>query len=105
METVRLGLASWERTMGAVDKVRDRLLRSTAALEEAGIPYAVIGGNAVATWVGKVDEAAVRFTRDVDLMIRRSDFQAAKEALERAGFVYRHAASIDMFLDGASVKA
>ncbi len=105
METVRLGLPSWERTLNAVDKVRDRLLRSTAALEEAGIPYAVIGGNAVATWVGKVDQSAVRFTRDVDVLIRRGDLEAAKAALEQVGFVHRHAKSVDMFLDGAGAKA
>ena len=51
METVPLGLPSWERTLQAVDKVRERLLRATAALEKAGMAYAVIGGNAVAAWV------------------------------------------------------
>jgi hypothetical protein len=61
MPTVPLGLPSWERTMRAVDKVRDRLLRATKVLDDAGLRYAVIGGNAVATWVGKIDEAAVRF--------------------------------------------
>ena len=78
---------------------------SVAALEQREVPYAVIGGNAVAEWVGRVDEAAVRNTRDVDILLRRSDFDAAKAALEAAGFVYRHAASIDMFLDGKGAKA
>ena len=54
-----------ERMVRAVEKVRERLLRSTAALEQAGVAYAVIGGNAVAYWVTRVDEAAVRNTRDV----------------------------------------
>jgi hypothetical protein len=53
MSIVPLGLPSWERTRHAVDKVRDRLLRATAALEQAGVAYAVIGGNAVAAWVGR----------------------------------------------------
>jgi hypothetical protein len=105
MNVVPLGLPSWERSFKAVDKVRDRLLRATAALEQAGVAYAVIGGNAVATWVGRVDESAVRFTRDVDLLIRRADLEAAKAALEPAGFIYRHAKSIDMFLDGPDAKA
>jgi hypothetical protein len=105
MTTVPLGLESWERTMRAADKVRDRLMRATAALEKAGIPYAVIGGNAVAAWVGRVDEAAVRFTRDVDLLLDRADLGAAKATLEAAGFVYRHSAGIDMFLDGPGAKA
>jgi hypothetical protein len=74
-------------------------------LDAAGIPYAVIGGNAVAEWVGRMDEAAVRNTRDVDILLRRADLESAKAALAAAGFVYRHAASIDMFLDGPEAKA
>lgn len=98
-------ISGWERTVLAVEQVRDRLRRAVAALDGAGVPYVVVGGNAVAEWVGRVDEAAVRNTRDVDVLIRRADFDAAKAALEAAGFVYRHAASIDMFLDGADAKA
>src|SRR5438128_11750032 len=105
MPSVPLGLPSWERTLRAVEKVRNRLLRATAALEKAGVAYAVIGGNAVAAWVGKVDQSAVRFTQDVDLLIRRADFEAVKAALAPAGFIYRHAARIDMFLDGPHAKA
>ncbi len=89
----------------AVEKVRERLERATVALEKAGVPYAVAGGNAVAAWVSRVDEAAVRNTRDVDIVLRRSDLDAAKTALESAGFVYRHVKSIDMFLDGPAAKA
>jgi hypothetical protein len=88
-----------------VEQVRDRLLRATAALEKAGVEYVVIGGNAVAAWVGQVDQSAVRFTQDVDILLRRSDLDAAKAALEPVGFIYRHAASIDMFLDGPDAKA
>jgi hypothetical protein len=89
-----------DRLERAVEKVRDRLLRSTAALEAAGIPYAVIGGNAVMAWVEQVDEAAVRFTQDVDLVLRREDLGRATEALAKAGFTHRRVAGIDMFLDG-----
>jgi len=89
----------------AVEKVRERLRRATAALEQAQVPYAVVGGNAVAAWVGEVDEAAVRNTQDVDILLRRADLDRAKEALAKVGFIYRHAASIDMFLDGPQAKA
>jgi hypothetical protein len=88
-----------------VEQVRERLLRATAALEKAGIAYAVIGGNAVAAWVGQIDQSAVRFTQDVDVLLRRDDFAAARGALESVGFIFRHAASIDMFLDGPDAKA
>ncbi len=87
MAILPVGLQSWERTIRAVELVRNRLLRATAALENAGIAYAVIGGNAVAAWVGQVDQSAVRFTQDVDLLILRSDLDATKAALETAGFI------------------
>jgi hypothetical protein len=93
-----------DRAVRAVEKVRERLLRATAALEAGGVPYAIIGGNAVAVWVAKADEAAVRNTRDVDVLLRRADLDAAKQALAPAGFIYRHVRGIDMFLDGPGSK-
>lgn len=89
----------------AVEKVRERLLRATGALEQAGIAYAVIGGNAVASWVSGVDESAVRNTQDVDILIRRIDLDAAAMALAQVGFIKRHVAGIDLFLDGPGAKA
>lgn len=90
----------WEQVAMAVEAVRDRLYRVTAALDAGGVAYAVVGGNAVAEWVGRVDRAAVRFTQDVDILLRRSDLPEAIAVLERAGFIYRHTAGVDFFLDG-----
>jgi Uncharacterised nucleotidyltransferase len=105
MGTHVISQLAWERMVTAVEKVRDRLRRTAQALEEAQIPYAIIGGNAVAAWVSEVDEAAVRNTQDVDILLRRADLDRAKEALGKAGFIYRHVKSIDMFLDGPGAKA
>jgi hypothetical protein len=66
---------------------------------------AVVGGDAVMAWVEQADEAAVRFTQDVDLVLLREDLDRAREALSKAGFVYRRAAGIEMFLDGPGAKA
>jgi len=99
------GDVSWERMIRAVEKVRERLRRAVAALEAEQVPYALVGGNAVAAWVSRVDEAAVRNTQDVDILLRRSDLPLAKAALAKAGFIYRHAKSLDMFLDGPNAKA
>ncbi len=96
---------SWQRMSNAVEKVRQRLLRAARALEQAKVPYAVAGGNAVAAWVSRVEEAAARNTQDVDIVLRRSDLSAARKALEQAGFIHRHAAGMDMFLDGPGAKA
>jgi len=64
-----------------------------------------IGGNAVAAWVSRVDETAVRNTQDVDILLRRSDLSVAIAAMAQAGFVHRHAAGLDMFLDGDNAGA
>jgi len=105
MADIKLGPISWERMIRAVEKVRERLQRATRALEAAGIPYGVIGGNAVAAWVSRVDESAVRNTQDVDILIERKDLEAAKTALAAVGFIYRHSAGIDFFLDGPGARA
>ena len=100
-ETVIVG---WERALIAAEKVKERLRRATRALDGAGVPYAVVGGNAVAEWVARIDEEAVRNTRDVDLLVRRADFAAARAALEAAGFVYHLLMDVDVFIDGPQGK-
>src|SRR3954454_816493 len=84
----------------AVERVRERLVRAAQALDAAAVPYAVVGGNAVAAWVATVDPAAVRNTQDVDVLLRREDLDAAERALAAAGFVRDELSGIEMFLDG-----
>ena len=103
--TVVPGPFSLERMVNAVEKVRLRLLRAAGALEAANVPYAVVGGNAVALWVSRVDESAVRNTQDVDILLRRADLDAARRAMEEAGFVHRSSAGMEVFLDGPGAKA
>ena len=93
-----------DRMERAVLKVRERLLRSTTLLNQLGVPYAVVGGNAVASWVATIDEGAVRTTRDVDLLIRRSDLPAIAAAFEQAGFVYFNVQGREMFRDHIDSK-
>ena len=76
-----------------------RLLREiTHVLDADGIPYAVIGGNAVASWVATIDDGAVRATKDVDLLIRRSDLDAAKVAAAKSEFDFHEVLGVPMFL-------
>jgi hypothetical protein len=100
MTTVRLHDFSWERMIAAVDAVRERACRIALALDRAGIQHAVIGGNAVAAWVARVDVEAVRNTKDVDLLVRREDFERVVEAAQSVGFVHHKVAGVDLFLDG-----
>jgi hypothetical protein len=102
MPAIDPALPILERMVRAVEKVRDRLLRLAAALEKAGVQYAVIGGNAVAAWVATVDESAVRNTQDVDVLLDRQEFNRTIRALEAAGFIHQNVAGVDFFLDGPS---
>jgi hypothetical protein len=103
-QTVGMGVDILDRMERAVAKVRERLLRATAALNQAGVPYAVIGGNAVASWVATVDEGAIRNTRDIDVLVRRDDLPAVTVALEQAGFVHDELLDVIMFRDGPEGK-
>jgi hypothetical protein len=60
----------------------------------------VVGGNAVAAWVATKNRGAVRFTQDVDVLLRRCDMDAATAALATAGFVRNETLGAEMFPDG-----
>ncbi len=55
-------------------------------------------------FVSRIDEAAVRNTPDVDILIRREDFERIKMALDEAGFVYGSSKNVEFFLDGPDAK-
>lgn len=99
----RLAPVSWERMTRAVEKVRERLSRATTALSGAHIPYAVIDGNAIAAWVSRVDEAAVRNTCDVSLLLRRAYLDDATQVLAMAGH-HRPQDGIEVFLNARDAK-
>lgn len=94
----------FDRMFSAMDKVRERLDRSTTALADAGIPYAIVGGNAVAAWVATIDDGAVRTTKDVDLLLAKEDEGRATAALQAVGFVHAFTMNVTMFLDGEDGK-
>lgn len=83
----------------AVERVQQRLRKVTTALDAAGVPYAVVGGNAVAAWVGRVDPGATRATKDVDLLVRRSDTPAVTAAITALGFAREDLRDIVLFID------
>ena len=101
----RLRDDTMDRVVHSIEKVQERVRRLSAALTPTGIPYAVIGGNAVGYWVAQVNEAAVRFTRDVDVLIRREDLPGVSKAMEAAGFRYRHVRGIDSLIEGVAAKS
>ncbi len=93
-------MSTIDRMVEAVERVRRRVRRAAAALDGAGIPYAVAGDNAVEAWVASVEPAAVRTSKDVHLVLRRSDIATASVALALANFVPAQDKESDIFLDG-----
>jgi hypothetical protein len=83
----------------ALDEVTDRLQRIAGALGSADVPYALVGGQAVALWVATKDPAAVRTTKDVDILLRREDLPGARAAAASVGFDYFEVIGTGMFLE------
>jgi hypothetical protein len=89
----------WERYLMAMDAVTDRLNRITSVLTKLGVPYALVGGQAVALWVTTKDPAAVRTTKDVDILLNRDDLPKAKSAALSVGMDYVEVVDVGMFLE------
>jgi hypothetical protein len=83
----------------AMERIERRLRQVTAALDAAGIRYAVVGGNAVALWVAKADPAATRTTKDVDLLVRRDDLDRISEVMRGLGFESQDLRPLVLFID------
>jgi hypothetical protein len=60
--------------------LKRELLEVARALDQAGVPYALCGGLAVAL------HGYPRLTRDIDLLVRPEDLNAARSALAGVGF-------------------
>ncbi len=85
--------------------VEQRLRKTVDVAERSGVPYAVVGGNAVRIWVAQIDKGAVRATNDVDILIRPADLDRLKRAMENAGFFYRQTVGLDMFVEDENESA
>jgi hypothetical protein len=92
-------LSPWEKYLMALDDVTVRLERITKALEDTGVPYALVGGQAVAMWVATREPAAVRTTKDVDVLLQRKDLAPARSAALAAGMDYFEVMGVGMFLE------
>jgi Uncharacterised nucleotidyltransferase len=94
-------LSTYRAFVMAVDRVEQRLRAVTAALDSAGIAYAVVGGNAVAAWVARRDPSATRTTKDVDLLVRRDDFARISNVMAELGFDRHDLRRLVLFTDPA----
>jgi hypothetical protein len=79
--------------VGILQKIAD-------PLEEANIPYEVVGGLAVLIHVEEADPTHSVLTRDVDILISRSDLERVIAVAEARGFRFRHVAGVGMLMYG-----
>jgi hypothetical protein len=89
----------WKSYTMALDDVADRLFKITAALRGANVPFALVGGQAVALWVATKDPAAVRTTKDVDILLRRDDLGRARAAARSVEMDYFETMGVGMLID------
>lgn len=81
------------------------LERISKPLADEKIPYELIGGGAVMVQVHRVEPSAIRNTKDLDIMIHRSDLEKVKELAQRHGFRFRHVAGVDMLMPPGETQA
>jgi hypothetical protein len=89
----------WEKYAMAVEDIAQRLVRISGALSAARVPFALVGGQAVALWVATKDPDAVRTTKDVDLLVRREDLPAVRKAALSVGMEYFEVLGVGMLLE------
>lgn len=81
-----------------MQELREKALSVSRALRKAGVPHAVIGGLAVAAHVARVDPKAQRNTQDLDILLDKSDLDAAKAALDPLGYRFRKVLKLHAFM-------
>src|SRR5437016_4066816 len=89
----------WEKHAMAVEAVERLMVRITDALDAAHVPFALVGGQAMALWVATKDPAAVRTTKDVDILVRREDLPAVRKAALSVSLDYFEMMGVGMLLD------
>ncbi len=92
---------SIERQFRAVERIERLLEIVSSALDGAGIPDAVIEGNAAATWVATRDAVAVRATKDLDVLLRRNDIERVEGVLAPLGFISADVKAPPVFMEAS----
>ena len=102
---MRFSFAVLERLEEEVEKVQERARKVAAILDQHGIPYQIIGGIAVYSWVVATDPIAARNTQDVDISIRREDLPRIRAVFEEAGYRYNETLGVKMLLEPGVQRA
>ncbi len=76
----------------------------TDLLTAENVAHELVGGLAVLVHVEEVDPEQSMLTRDVDLMIRRSDLRRVIDIAEKHGFRYRRRNAVRILFSGEKVR-
>jgi len=96
---MRFSFAVLDRLEKEVEKVQERARKVAAILDQHGIPYQIIGGIAVYSWIVATDPIAARNTQDVNISARRADLPRVQAALAEAGYRYNETFRVKMLLE------
>lgn len=99
MSIVNFSWDLWDRYQMALDAIGQRMQRITTALQQEGVPFAIVGGQAVILWVSTKDPEAVRTTKDVDILVDRSNLPKVRKAGIAAGLEYFEVLGVGMLLE------
>lgn len=88
-----------------VEQLFEKMKRMHAALDEAGLPYRVVGGVAIFLQIFERDPGKARMTQDIHIAVDRRDLAKIEAAARRHGFLYRHAEGVDMLVDEQNPRA
>jgi hypothetical protein len=89
----------WERHLRTMNELAQRLERITGAFQEKKVPYALIGGQAVNMWIATKDKGGGRQTKDIDILLERSDLSLARAAGLAVELDYFETIGVGMFLE------
>ena len=78
--------------------LRAKAVKVSKALTDAGVPHAVIGGMAVLAHALRAGQGFERMTRDLDILIKRTDLERVAQALQPLDFRYRQIMGIPAFV-------
>ena len=83
----------------------DVLPKITDTLNTQHIPHELIGGLAVRIYVEEANSEHTSLTRDVDVIVNRSDLERIKETASKEGLRFSDAAGVDMLIYGPTESA
>ena len=83
------------------EQLFDRVQQLHSLLTAAGVSYRIVGGLAVFIHVFERDPIRARLTSDVDAALDRRHLPAVIQAAKTAGWIFQHAAGVDMLVDAA----